>query len=132
MRAVVEAAQAEAVRTEDARSKQREIAAAKRIKKEAKLRAEVVVKMLEMYPQMPKEEAGRIADHAFEVSSGRIGRTTLVEIKKKIELAVQAYIRHAHTRYDDLLNNGWDREAARQEVAGDIEQVLRRWQEAGF
>jgi len=79
---------------------------------------------------MPKKEAGWIADHAFEVSSGRVGRSSSVEIEKKIELAVNAYVRHNHTTYDDLLNQGWDRDAARQEVAGDIEQVLRQWRGA--
>jgi hypothetical protein len=45
------------------------------------------------------------------------------------ELAVVAHVRHQYTDYDDLLDNQWDREQARQQVAGEITRVLRGWEE---
>ncbi|MCQ0988305.1 DUF2293 domain-containing protein [Jiella marina] len=42
-------------------------------------------------------------------------------------LAAVAYIRHVHTDYDVLLDDGYDRDAARFFVADDINAVLDRW-----
>jgi hypothetical protein len=44
-----------------------------------------------------------------------------------IDLAVAARVRHAHTRYDDLLLKGWYRDEARHEVQGKINAVLAAW-----
>ncbi len=44
-----------------------------------------------------------------------------------IRLAVIAHIRHAETKYDQLLARGYDRQDARAQVAGDIDQILERW-----
>ncbi|WP_306118639.1 MULTISPECIES: DUF2293 domain-containing protein [unclassified Roseitalea] len=43
-------------------------------------------------------------------------------------LATVAHIRHAHTDYDSLMDEGYDRDAARYFVIDDINAVLRRWQ----
>lgn len=124
---LVEAAKVEASRSKADRQKKRASTTAYRAKKEVERKAEVKAMMLEMYPNMPPKEAGWIVDHAFEVGSGRVGRTSLICMDEKIELAVQAYIRHTHTEYDSLLNDGWSREDAREAVAGDIARVLDRW-----
>jgi len=42
-------------------------------------------------------------------------------------LALVAYVRHALTEYDDLLDQGYDRDSARFFVAGEIEAVLTAW-----
>ena len=42
-------------------------------------------------------------------------------------LALVAYVRHALTEYDDLLDQGYDRDSARFFVAGEIEAVLNAW-----
>jgi len=44
-------------------------------------------------------------------------------------LAVQAFVRHRFTDYDDLLMAGRDRSDARFEVEGKVSEVLARWQE---
>ncbi|HEY5730407.1 MAG TPA: DUF2293 domain-containing protein [Anaerolineales bacterium] len=46
---------------------------------------------------------------------------------KFILLAVVAHIRHAETKYDELLSRGVERRDARDEVADDIDIVLERW-----
>jgi hypothetical protein len=42
-------------------------------------------------------------------------------------LAAVAHVRHAHTDYEKLLAEGYDREAARFFVIGEINAVLTRW-----
>ena len=42
-------------------------------------------------------------------------------------LAAIAHIRHAHTDYDSLLDEAYDRDAARFFVLDDINAVLDRW-----
>ena len=44
-----------------------------------------------------------------------------------IDLATFARVRHAHTRYYDLLAEGWIRDEARAEVRDDIDSVLGEW-----
>ena len=43
-------------------------------------------------------------------------------------LSLVAHVRHTQTDYDELLDDGYDRDAARHFVAADINAVLTRWQ----
>ena len=85
--------------------------------------------VLERYPSCPPQEAQQIAGHACRRHSGRVGRWAAAKRfdSEAIDLAVRAHIRHAHTRYDELLFMGWDRGDARRAVEGDAERVDRRW-----
>lgn len=42
-------------------------------------------------------------------------------------LATVTHVRHAHTDYDALLAEGYDRDAARFFVVDEINEVLTRW-----
>ena len=42
-------------------------------------------------------------------------------------LATVAHVRHAHTEYEGLLAEGYDRDAARFFVVDDINRTLTRW-----
>lgn len=42
-------------------------------------------------------------------------------------LATVAHVRHVHTRYDALLDDGYDRASARYFVVDEINEVLTRW-----
>ena len=42
-------------------------------------------------------------------------------------VAAVAHVRHAHTQYDQLLDEGYDRDAARHFVIDEINQVLTTW-----
>jgi hypothetical protein len=42
-------------------------------------------------------------------------------------LATVAHVRHVHTSYDELLAEGYDRDAARHFVADETNEVLTRW-----
>lgn len=91
--------------------------------------AEFAHHIADRYPGCPADEARRIAEHACRKHSGRVGRTEMAKRfdPEAIDLAVAARVRHAHTRYDDLLVEGWVRDDARIAVRGDIEEILSRW-----
>lgn len=81
------------------------------------------------FPSAPKDVESRIARHACEKSSGRVGRTAAAKdlADEAIELAVRAHIRHGHTSYDQLLARGADRQEARAAVRREIETILDAW-----
>ncbi len=86
-------------------------------------------KILDLFPACPREEAQFIAQRACEKHSGRVGRSREAKqlAGKAILLAVRAYVRHRHTRYDNFLAQGLEPSEARPRVAGAIEAVLARW-----
>lgn len=43
-------------------------------------------------------------------------------------LCLVAHVRHVHTDYDALLDEGYEREAARHFVLDDINEMLSQWQ----
>ena len=47
--------------------------------------------------------------------------------ERAVWLAAISHIRHAHTDYDELMDDGYDRDAARYFVLDDINAVLDRW-----
>jgi hypothetical protein len=62
-----------------------------------------------LFPGCSLEEARTIASHTARRGSGRVGRTSAgrgLETEVLIA-AVIAAIRHRHTRYDELLTNGY-------------------------
>jgi len=81
------------------------------------------------YPGCPVAEAQSIAEHACLKYSGRVGRSSAAKEfnAKAIELAVRAHVRHAHTPYDRLLSQGWDRHDARSAVADGLDRILSGW-----
>ncbi len=47
-------------------------------------------------------------------------------------LAVTTHVRHNHTDYDALLDEGYDSDSARHFVLDDMNAVLRDWQSSRF
>lgn len=89
------------------------------------------------FPGCPADEALNIAKHACEVGSGRVGRSSTAD--DPVRAAVVAHVRHEHTDYDELLDatiEGWmdhgerleARLEVREEVRGQVDAVLRRWE----
>jgi hypothetical protein len=83
----------------------------------------------ELYPRCPPDRAERIATHACQKYSGRVGRSAAAKRldEAAVTLAVAAHVRHAETRYDELLARGVDRSEARDRVRDDTDRTLRRW-----
>ena len=80
-----------------------------------------------LFPAIPAGEAERVAVHAYEVGSGRVGRTKNLSAEQKVMFAVRAHVRHEHTDYRDLLREGIAKKDARVWVADQIDAVLARW-----
>ncbi|ORY03334.1 hypothetical protein BCR34DRAFT_591627 [Clohesyomyces aquaticus] len=80
-----------------------------------------------LFPKIPKKEMEVVLKRAFRKHSGRVGRTGKEPMRKKVQLAVIAHIRHTHTEYDQLLNGGLDRQDGRKATWKKLEQVLREW-----
>ncbi len=90
-------------------------------------------RILEQYPGCPEREATQIAEHACRKYSGRIGRTAAAKEfdEEAIALAVRAAIRHRHTRYDELRDEGWDKASAWYDVEEEASEVERTWLRGG-
>lgn len=127
--AAIETAKQECEKDAARREKARE---RRRVKDEVADReyvARFAERILELYPACPRADAIIIARHACEKYSGRVGRSAGAKQfdARAITLAVQAYIRHQYTSYDELLAEGLEPFEARPMVADQIKEVLYRW-----
>lgn len=88
-----------------------------------------IIKVL--YPNCPKDANKKIAEHACEKYSGRVGRSANAKEfdPEMIKLAVIAHIRHTKTDYDSLLMKGYSKKKARSAIQPKLEKVLMEWSE---
>ena len=109
-----------------ARSRQDEV---RRREQDRDLVARMTQAILELLPNCPSEEARAIAAHTATRGSGRVGRTSAGRAlePEALTAAVVAAIRHNHTRYDQLLMRGWNRNDARDAVRDVIERIIESW-----
>ena len=126
----LELAEKECLADSDARQRRQERDAMRRAELDAGYVAQFARRVRELYPGCPKSRENEIAEHACLKYSGRVGRSAAAKDlePEAIRLAVIAHIRHAETRYDRLLADGYDRQDGHALVAGDIDQVLKRWE----
>ncbi|KAF2852105.1 hypothetical protein T440DRAFT_467343 [Plenodomus tracheiphilus IPT5] len=89
--------------------------------------AKADAEMRKQFFKMPEIERMQVLKHGFQKSSGRVGRTGLIPLSKKVLLAVIAHVRHKHTGYDTLLSSGIARIDARKATRKKIEAVLKLW-----
>lgn len=85
------------------------------------------------YPGAPADAPEAIAAHACEVHSKRISHTSNAKDfdPGAIDPAVEAHVRHRHTKFDTLMAAGVDRQDARAQVREAVDAVLARWREKG-
>jgi hypothetical protein len=90
------------------------------------------------FPSIPEDEDTEIAEHACEISSGRVGRSNVAD--DPVMAAVIAHIRHCHTNYEQLLDRPCEldvdpeeraelRREARHQVADQIRVITEKWQQ---
>jgi hypothetical protein len=129
----IERAEQESLADVDQRARQRERAALKREAEDQEYVAAVAERMKVLFPGCPSQEAERIARHACQKYSGRVGRSAAAKEfdPGALRLAVIAHIRHTHTRYDEWLGRTGDRSTARAAVREQIETMLMRWENSG-
>jgi hypothetical protein len=72
--------------------------------------------------RMPAHEFGAVVDHALD-SRG----LNKASPEAAAWLSLVAYVRHVCTEYDELLQQGYDRDSARFFVADEIEGILSDW-----
>lgn len=80
---------------------------------------------------MPVESLDAVLDHAFRKGSGRVGRTSQIEDENKAAMAVEAYVRHTHTAYEEMLRKGTSRDVARRQVREKVHTIMAAWQGGG-
>lgn len=90
-----------------------------------KSRARALIQAL--FPAIPATDLRAVVNHAFLKGSGRVGRTKKLTDERKAKLAVEAHIRHTHTRYEELLKAGLDRQEARGALWEGVEVIKRDW-----
>jgi hypothetical protein len=127
--AALERAEAECLADEDARARQRERAAERRVDEDAAFHERMAREIAERFPGCPPGRAEAIARHAGLRGSGRVGRTAAGRALREdvLTLAVVASIRHEDTPYDELLMSGVPRDEARARVGARVDAILRRW-----
>jgi len=93
--------------------------------------ARFAARVLELFPSCPPGEAEAIARHTCQKYSGRVGRASAAKRldENAVTLAVQAHVRHAHTRYDELLLRGFDRPEAVSSTRDRTAAVLELWRQ---
>jgi len=128
--AALQRAEEECLADADARARQRERDAERRERLDQAYLVRFADRIRELYPRCPPGVEQKIADHACEKYSGRVGRTASAKDLEEgaVSLAVTAYIRHAETNYDELLSQGYDRGEARLQVRDEIERIIESWQ----
>jgi hypothetical protein len=122
-------AEEECLSDADLRERRREREALRRLDLDQKYIQEFASRIRNLFPKMPKDRELKIAEHACQKYSGRVGRSADAKSfdEQAIKLAVRAHVRHAETDYDALLGRGWDRSEARDHVSFQVEKILAAW-----
>jgi hypothetical protein len=128
--AAIERAEAECLDDAEARERQRARAAQRRQETDERFVAELSAAVQAQFPGCPADRAERIARHAGQRSSGRIGRTRAGREldPDAVRLAVIAAVRHEDTDYEELLTTGTARLDAREQVRDDVDRILAAWE----
>jgi hypothetical protein len=122
-------AEAECLNDAEARARRRDREAERRAELDVQFVAGFAARIRQLHPGCPPDRAERIAAHACQKYSGRVGRSAAAKRldEEAVRLAVVAHVRHTETRYDELLARGVERGDARDRVREDVNRVLSRW-----
>jgi hypothetical protein len=128
----LERAEQQCLGDEDARRRRRERDRLRREADDVTFQARMAAEIVRLFPGCPKRRAERIAMHAGQRGSGRVGRSAAGRAldDNAITLSVVASVRHEDTEYDRLLMAGVPRIAARERVWPAVDRVLHGWRAA--
>ncbi|KAI1463373.1 uncharacterized protein F4812DRAFT_245222 [Daldinia caldariorum] len=96
-------------------------------KKDTKLETDFRNSILSLFPQIPAKDVTEAIQQTMRKHSGRVGRTTKLDIAERTRLAVRAHIRHRHTDYDELLRRGVQRDRARTQINQMVDKIACEW-----
>ncbi|MCB1451747.1 MAG: DUF2293 domain-containing protein [Nitratireductor sp.] len=82
---------------------------------------ELARRLRALCPQMP------LADFIAVTEAATAGHLRHLPPSIALEQALSAHVRHAHTEYDALLADGYDRDSARHFVVDEMNLVLAHW-----
>jgi hypothetical protein len=85
-------------------------------------RSAIEAALRRLAPKLPSHEFGAVVDHALDSAGLQSAAPDTAAW-----LSLVAYTRHAFTEYDELLDQGYDRDSARFFVAKEIESKLAEW-----
>jgi hypothetical protein len=93
-------AEAECLNDAEARARRRKREAERRQELDAVFGARFAARIRQLYPGCPPDLADRIASHACQKYSGRVGRSAAArrQDQEAVRLAVVAHVRHDETR----------------------------------
>lgn len=125
------AAEEQCLSDADARAHRRERDQQRRASADEQFQARLAHEITRLFPGCSPERADAIAYHTGTRGSGRVGRSAAGRAldDQAITLAVIASIRHQDTSYDTLLMSGQPRDAARNQVRANIDQILATWRQ---
>ena len=86
--------------------------------------------LLTIFPSIPDNACKEILEHGFQKGIGRVGRSVKIDDRVKVQLAVNAHIRHRLTLYNSTLaaNEGqYDKLASRDMVYSQVEAIANSW-----
>jgi len=126
----IERAEAECLVDGEVRARRRERESERRVQLDRDYVERFTLHVRELFPACLTGRERAIAEHACRKYSGRIGRSAAGKRldEEAIRLAVTAHVRHAETRYDELLAKGYERREAREQVEEKVLQVLAKWE----
>ena len=116
--------------TQERRAVARAKSAVARARRETRYKNEFAQRIVELFPGIPTVDAEAIAKMSCEVGSERVGRTKMLELDKKVELAVTAHARHNYTDYEEHLEDVSDTDEyidLRREIREEVDAVLDKW-----
>jgi len=127
--AALQRAEQECLADEDVRARRREREAECRAELDQEYIQHFAARVRELFPNCPTGREQVIAEHACQKYSGRVGRSASAKSldENAILLAVTAHIRHAETKYDELLSQGMERRDVRANVRSQVDEVLAHW-----
>jgi hypothetical protein len=130
--AALEAAEQQCLADADVRARQRERGRERREREDVRLHADLTTEILRLFPGCPADRAERIARHAAQRGSGRVGRSAAGRAldAEAVTFAVVASVRHEDTDYDQQLMSGVPRDVARERIRPTIDDVLEGWRSA--
>jgi hypothetical protein len=125
----LEQAEAECLSDAEVRARRREREGERRAEIDTEFVARFADRIGALFARCPAGRAERIARHACEKYSGRVGRSAAAKRldEEAVTLAVAAHVRHTETNYDALLTRGTERWEARERVRPEVDRVLSRW-----
>jgi len=126
----LERAERECLADSESRARRREREEVRRAELDRQYVENFAIRMRELFPRCPSGREVAIAEHACLKYSGRVGRSAAAKSldENAVRIAVIAHIRHAETKYDELLMRGYERWNARAQVEEVVRRIFTKWE----